>query len=619
MQSQYFAAKLHVRRSLVLLFLLTVTVLCGRMTVHAAAEEKAQDIITKCKISASHHNNEFANLWNDKDGGVFSAYGEGEQFINADLNGNAAGGIYIKWANNPPVWRLEATLNDGRKVVSEQGGLGYLQEYVELPANVLSFRMVTDDGKKHPLDIVEMEIFSPGVLPGRVHIWKPTPSTAEVMMIATHQDDEILYFGGAIPYYAAEREYDTIIAYLAFDNSLRLHEALEGLWTCGVRQHPIFFDYPDKYCSSIGRARSIWNESEVTRDIVELLVRYRPQVVISQDINGEYGHGQHLLMVHCLRGALVYAEDAAYVAANLPEYQPWTVSKCYLHLYWNNRITMQWADIRLDSAGGKTALQVAREAYRCHVSQQKFGYEVGVTQKTYDCRKFGLYWTKVGEDVNKNDFFENIVPRYSHTEPAETPPEWMKRTDLKGWHYYVTDDRWSASRYLRYCTVGGVDGWYESDYTGCLTEPVRQVELIIDDRSIDLSDYETLTLVSESPRVYSYNNGILIKDMLVRYGSLAGEEPGFYVVENDNGSLRRPYQRIRVSTAAMQELKLPRLTLKDRGSMDAGKYAIIILSCVLVLVAFALSVNVFHMISVNKRRSRADYRRYHHGRDRRYR
>jgi len=608
MKSHMITLKKTIRLSIILLVLTVTAAICSGYGVFAAAEDqKATDIISRCELKASRFSSEYSSLWNDKTSGVFSVYGDGQQYLNVDLKGNEARGIYIKWAKKVYIWRLEATLSDGQVVSSEHGKYGFLQEYTELPKGTVSFRMVTDDGTNRPLEMVEMEVFTPGVLPDRVHIWQPTPSTAEIMMIATHQDDEVLYFGGAIPYYAAERGYDTIIAYTAHASAVRQHEALEGLWTCGVRQHPIFMFYPDKYCTTLNKARRIWSEQDVTRDLTELLVRYRPQVVISQDINGEYGHGQHLITVHCLRNALELAQDAEYISGSLPAYQPWSVSKCYLHLYWNNRIVMQWGQIKLESAGGKTALQVARDAYKCHVSQHKFGYEVGTTEETFDCRRFGLYRTTVGEDVSKDDFFENIELRYIDAEPKEELPGWLQRTGLRGWHYGVTDERWQGSGYLRYCTVRAEEGWYEADETGSLTEPVTRVDLIIDDTSLDMSEYDTLTRISDDPQVFSYSNGIIVRDIIVRYGTVGDEsEPAFFVAENAGGILKKPLESIHVSQHGIGSIRLPQLTLKDKFSLTDGQTAIMIICCLLVLAALALSVSVIRLIAANRR---AGYRR----------
>jgi hypothetical protein len=62
----------------------------------------------------------------------------------------------------------------------------------------------------------------------------------------------------------------------------------------------------------------------------------------------------------------------------------------------------------LASFSGKTAIRVAEEAFKMHVSQQKGEHNMeNVAQ--YDSSLFGLYHSAAGPDIMKDDFFENLV------------------------------------------------------------------------------------------------------------------------------------------------------------------------------------------------------------------
>ena len=64
----------------------------------------------------------------------------------------------------------------------------------------------------------------------------------------------------------------------------------------------------------------------------------------------------------------------------------------------------------LSTYNGKTALQVAIEAYRQHVSQQKYSFFPSMKADSYgDIRRFGLTYSNVGADTG-NDMFEHIDP-----------------------------------------------------------------------------------------------------------------------------------------------------------------------------------------------------------------
>jgi len=102
------------------------------------------------------------------------------------------------------------------------------------------------------------------------------------------------------------------------------------------------------------------------------------------------------------------AADAAYQDKRLQETAPWQISKLYLHLYKEGAIRMDWR-VPLARFGGKTAFDMAEDAFACHVSQQHTEYKVE-DFGPYDNAEFGLAFSRVGEDVEKNDFFENVPP-----------------------------------------------------------------------------------------------------------------------------------------------------------------------------------------------------------------
>ena len=78
----------------------------------------------------------------------------------------------------------------------------------------------------------------------------------------------------------------------------------------------------------------------------------------------------------------------------------------FIHLYPENSIVLD-VDTPLDSFGGKSAYEVAQEAFARHKSQQQwFSVE---KSGPYDCRLFGLYSSQVGPDSRGGDLFENIT------------------------------------------------------------------------------------------------------------------------------------------------------------------------------------------------------------------
>jgi hypothetical protein len=81
----------------------------------------------------------------------------------------------------------------------------------------------------------------------------------------------------------------------------------------------------------------------------------------------------------------------------------------------------------LTSFDGKRAIDVARQAYLCHQTQQWCSFTVD-DYGPYSASKFGLYKTSVGEDVAKNDLFENLTS-YDEMERIRLEEEEAKRLE----------------------------------------------------------------------------------------------------------------------------------------------------------------------------------------------
>ena len=284
--------------------------------------------------------------------------------------------------------------------------------------------------------------------PDYIQKWEPPLEKADLLLISTHSDDEQLYFAGLLPYYAVERKLDVQVAYYIQHFTVgfihqRPHELLDGLWTVGIRNYPYFSDFPDHYIVAEGRDRqttlnqTISDMAElygVSYDRllgynVEVLRRFKPLVVVCHDLDGEYGHGAHILNAYTLCEALKICGDDTKYTDTANKYGTWTPEKVYLHLYPQNPIIMDW-DTPYESLGGKTPFEVTQMGFRNHMTQQYpmftkwiYGTEDAPVTKATDIKQYspceyGLYFTTVGYDVKGGDMFEN-VQTYSEKRAAE--------------------------------------------------------------------------------------------------------------------------------------------------------------------------------------------------------
>ncbi|MBP5781513.1 MAG: hypothetical protein J6X34_09825, partial [Clostridia bacterium] len=143
---------------------------------------------------------------------------------------------------------------------------------------------------------------------------------------------------------------------------------------------------------------------------------------VGHDFEGEYGHGAHRVNGTTLQISVPDAADPSKFPESFEKYGAWDTPKFYSHLYnRDNGVIIEWGDMPLSAFGGKTALEMAKEGYKLHESQQYTRFRV-MTDGYGDCRQFGLYRTTVGEDVKKNDLLEHIVFEPDPTEPPTPEP-----------------------------------------------------------------------------------------------------------------------------------------------------------------------------------------------------
>ena len=313
-------------------------------------------------------------------------------------------GLYFLF-ERPCRWTL--TLPDGS--VRQGGENGYLHEYIALNKEITEFEADLPAETR----LTDVYAFTGGELPDWVQVWQPPCERADLMIMSTHADDEHLWFGGAMPYYAGELGYQVQVVYLThhYKESYRGHELLNGLWTVGIRNYPVITEkfLDDKATKpSLSAAADYFGYDRVLEFQVEMLRRFSPRVILGQDINGEYGHGAHKLNVKTLLEALKIYEDPAVYPKSAEKYGIHPVQKCYLHLWNRNKITVQWSSKKLERFGGRSALQMAVEGFNCHKSQLRWKNRVK-EHGEYDCRQFGLVYTTVGDDTaGVNDMFEHV-------------------------------------------------------------------------------------------------------------------------------------------------------------------------------------------------------------------
>lgn len=384
-----------------------LTLLALSLSVAFAAE--ANDITEDCKFKVCSSGRKYTLMTDKK----YTSYWESNKIKTPWIaitapEGKPIAGLYVCFGNMPESWEIQ-TSDDGKDwFTAVPGDTRFLHAYVALPQPAQHVRLAVTSEKKTALRINDLFVLSEGDLPDWVQVWQPTEEKADILFLSTHPDDELIFFGGAIPTYAVEQQRKVVVAYFTRSNTTRSSELLNGLWHMGVRTYPVIGNFKDSYAKNLKAAyKSAGGKGKVNEWIVGLYRQYKPEVVVTQDTNGEYGHKQHMMIADAAQNCIALAANEDEFTASTIAYGTWQVKKLYLHLYPENQITFDWT-IPLKSMNGATGIELAEEAYTLHKTQASSGMSVTETGTKYDNRVFGLAFTTVGEDVRKDDFLENI-------------------------------------------------------------------------------------------------------------------------------------------------------------------------------------------------------------------
>ena len=343
-------------------------------------------------------------------------------------------GLYLCFRKLPDTFEIQKASGDGWVTVAKGGEPNYHHVFFELDG-VKKIRILCTMDKKFALGFNEIYAFGKGEVPDWVQRWEEPVKKADLMVLVAHPDDELLFMGGAIPAYDAEKGKQVEVVYLTPSNPTRRSEALNGLWAMGVRNYPVFGPFSDRYANT-GKVKDAYKEAggkqKVLNWVTEVYRRFRPEVVVTHAENGEYGHPQHKMIADAAKECFTLAVDPMQSPDSYTSYGIWQVKKLYLHLYGEeqDQTVLNW-DEPLTAFNGKTGAQLAAEAFELHVSQKGMGagkgdkFEVFTVEKTgaekYPYDHFGLYSTTVGPDEAKDDFLEHIdTDMNEETELSET-------------------------------------------------------------------------------------------------------------------------------------------------------------------------------------------------------
>lgn len=379
-------------------WLVLVLLLAALLPLTAALAEEARDVTAECAVTMGGKKVK----WNDMKDRRYSTYVTVKKggVIEVDGKGTPITALQLQFFDRATDFEIQA--EQGGEWVTLHTGGEYLSDGVSLPEGAPRLRILNTD--KARMFLCELKVWTGEAahLPQR---WE-APGKADLMLLSAHCDDELLWFGGMLPLYAGERQLKVQVAYLVPSTTTRRLEMLDALWTCGVTTYPLFADMRDVRSSTLKGQYRLWNRGTLQERVVAMIRRVQPEVLVTHDFEGEYGHGAHRAAADIAVRAMEAAADKTKHRDSFREHGAWQVKKLYVHLYPENEVVMDW-HVPLSRFGGRDAFDVAQEAFQCHASQVRNGWAIEDGGE-YDNRRFGLYFTAVGPDTGACDLMENI-------------------------------------------------------------------------------------------------------------------------------------------------------------------------------------------------------------------
>lgn len=334
---------------------------------------------------------------------------------------NENGIAYVYFIFESPA--TEFTVEDTEKGEKRTfGGCGMIHELLDLEKAFGYAPKAIRIDLDFQIAVSEIYLFSSGELPDWVQVWEAPLTESDMLLLVSHSDDDQLFFAGLLPIYAGEQGLKVQVAYFTNHNDVanRRHELLDGLWHTGVRNYPIIAEFPDLYSESYdgalwAYANAGYEKQDFTDFVYDLIQSTRPLVVVTHDIEGEYGHGTHRL---CAAATIDALNKASAPDKHGDIDGKWNIAKLYIHLYEENKLTLD-IDRPLSAFGGKSAFKVSQEAFEYHISQHwtwfygwLYGNGTDITLSTqittHSPREYGLYYSAVGMDTGHSDLFENL-------------------------------------------------------------------------------------------------------------------------------------------------------------------------------------------------------------------
>ncbi len=205
------------------------------------------------------------------------------------------GAVYWEWRSIPKKALVECLNEAGEVVWSREYGniIRFLSVFPEEDVRCVRMTVLEGTGK-----MAELFVYKKGGIAPKAIVWEDRYDKADIMLVETHGNDDVLVFSAVLPTYT-DRNKAVQVVDIACDTIGRQRKSSPGSYLNGLRHYKTFFQFTGLHTTNYNSFVEDWIKKD-SRDPVAMLVqeirRCRPEVVVTHDIyNGDFNDGSHKL------------------------------------------------------------------------------------------------------------------------------------------------------------------------------------------------------------------------------------------------------------------------------------------------------------------------------------
>lgn len=371
-----------------------------------ALADDAADITAQCEITASNNRNSLKNI-SDGDYDTYWSSNHRGYIEIAAPEGEKLHGLYVSWAQFITNWCIQAPAANGKWETIYTTEDQFYNQYIPLTEGYERIRLTCQSPDyNHVVHVSELRVLSAGDVPSWVQTWENFTGKADLVLMVTDPGDEYLFFGGLLPHYVAQ-EKEVMLCVIVNTGSTYKSQLLDGLWHCGMTNYPYIAYFKPRMQTNLRAQYDMWSEVQFVRHVSRIVRIYEPDVLVTHALDGEGIDGGHKACSDAAIRSVTAAMDSNYdIGYGVQIYGNWQLKKLYLHQPGSGSTVLDYTQ-PLDFFGGKSAIEIAREAYAMQDYQKKLA-ETLPDEGIFNGAAFNLQFSDVGDDSSMHDLFENI-------------------------------------------------------------------------------------------------------------------------------------------------------------------------------------------------------------------